>query len=67
MDPERRNGLNVAMAAVLALAGATVAAQGLGVPIGNGFMVGDLRWTLIGAVALVVAAVVAWRELRTRP
>ena len=57
----------VAVALVLALGGAVVGLQGLGVPIGHSFMIGDLRWTAIGLVMLAVAAaLVAWPRLRRR-
>ena len=55
------------VAAMVALVGAVWVAQGLGVPIGGGFMVGDLFWTYAGAV-LVAAAIgyAAWPRLRRR-
>jgi hypothetical protein len=65
---ERRlNTTLVALAVLLAIGGATVALQGLGVPIGRSFMIGDLRWTAIGLLAVVIAAAIGWRELRSRP
>jgi len=57
--------MTLALAVVLALGGGVVALQGLGVPIGHGFMVGDLRWTVIGLVLIGVAvALVARPRLR---
>jgi len=53
------------VAVVVALVGLVWFAQGLGVPIGGSFMVGDLFWTWAGA-ALILGAVVyaAWPRLR---
>jgi hypothetical protein len=62
----RSNPTLLALAVLLAIGGATVALQGLGVPIGGGFMIGDRRWTAIGLVVLVVAGALAWRELSRR-
>lgn len=64
--PRRSNGVLLALAGIAGLAGIVFALQGLGAPIGRSFMIGDLRWTAIGAVLVVVAVVVAWRELRRR-
>jgi hypothetical protein len=61
--PRRRNGLNVVIAVIVALAGATFTAQGLGAPIARSFMIGDFRWAVIGVVLLGIAAFLAWREL----
>jgi hypothetical protein len=54
------------LAALAALVGATFALQGLGVPIGRSFMIGDLRWTAIGLVILGLAMVVLWHERGSR-
>ena len=43
------------LAVVFALVGAVWIAQGLGVPIGGGFMVGDIFWSYAGAAVLVLA------------
>ena len=64
--PHRRSGPFLGLAIVVGLAGIIVALQGLGAPIGRSFMIGDLRWTAIGAVLVVAAALVAVRELRRR-
>jgi hypothetical protein len=55
----------VLVAVVVALVGAVWLAQGLGVPIGGGFMVGDPFWAYAG-VALIVGAAAygAWPRLR---
>lgn len=45
----------ILVAVVVALVGAVWVAQGLGVPIGGGFMVGDAFWAYAGAVLVVVA------------
>ncbi len=62
--PRRSNGVLLALAALGAVAGIVFFLQGLGAPIGRSFMIGDLRWTAIGAVLVGAAVVVAWRELR---
>ena len=55
------------VAALFALVGAVWIAQGLGVPIGGGFMVGDMTWTWIGAALMALAlAYGAWPRLRRR-
>jgi hypothetical protein len=56
--------LPIALALLAALVGATFALQGVGVPIGRSFMIGDLRWTAIGVALMVVAGAVAWRSGR---
>jgi hypothetical protein len=66
MPARRPNATLVALAALAALSGAVFALQGLGAPIGRSFMIGDLRWTLIGLALLVGAALLTWRELRRR-
>ena len=55
------------IAAVLILVGAVWVGQGLGFLRGSGFMDGDTRWALIGAVLAVVGIVVAWTAFRSRP
>lgn len=55
------------LAAIAILVGLVWVLQGLGVPIGRSFMVGDRFWAWAGA-ALMVAALtyVAWPRLRRR-
>ena len=55
------------VATVVALVGLVWTAQGLGAPIGGGFMVGNTFWAYAGA-ALVLGAVAygAWPRLRRR-
>jgi cytochrome c oxidase subunit IV len=48
----------MALAVLAAVVGATFVLQGLGVPIGRGFMIGDLRWTAIGVVMVAIAGVI---------
>ncbi len=50
------------VAVVVALVGLVFAAQGLGAPIGRSFMIGDLRWTVIGLAMIAGAALYAWRR-----
>ena len=40
--------------------------QGTGVLKGTGFMVGDTKWAVIGAVAAVAGIALGWLELRRR-
>ena len=55
------------VAVLFALVGAVWIAQGLGVPIGGGFMVGDIFWSYAGAAVMVLAlAYGAWPRLRRR-
>ena len=57
----------IVVAIVVALVGAVWVAQGLGVPIGGGFMVGDMFWAYAGIALIAVAAVyAAWPRLRRR-
>jgi hypothetical protein len=60
-----RARLIVAMA--LLAVGAVWIGQGLGVFPGSSFMVDDLRWAGLGAVAVVVGLVIAISALRGRP
>jgi hypothetical protein len=53
-------------AVVVALVGLIWIAQGLGAPIGGGFMVGDLRWSVAGLVLVALAGVLAWRRVGRR-
>ena len=57
----------ILVAAIVALVGAVWIAQGLGVPIGGGLMVGDPFWAYVG-IALVAVAIGygAWPRLRRR-
>jgi hypothetical protein len=57
----------ILVAAIVALVGAVWVAQGLGVPIGGGFMVGDTFWAYVG-IALIIGAALygAWPRLRRR-
>jgi hypothetical protein len=52
------------LAVVVALLGTIFALQGLGVPIGHGFMVGDVRWSAIGLALVGGVAVLGWRARR---
>jgi hypothetical protein len=63
--PPRTNRTRLIVAALVAFVGLVWALQGLGVPIGGSFMVGDPTWTWIGG-ALIVGAIayVAWPRLR---
>jgi hypothetical protein len=55
------------VAAVIAGVGLVWVLQGIGVPIGGGFMVGDLFWSFAGAALVVVAIGYAvWPRLRRR-
>jgi hypothetical protein len=74
MDPQpptptapRMDRTRLVLAAIMVLAGLVWVAQGLGVPIGGSFMVGDMFWAWAGS-ALVIAGVVvgAWPRVRRR-
>lgn len=52
------------LAIILVALGAVWVGQGMGLLAGRSFMVGDPRWTAIGAVCLVLGVVVGWLELR---
>ena len=57
----------VIVAAVVALVGFVWILQGLGVPIGGGFMVGNSIWVVVGAALVVFAGLYgAWPRLRRR-
>lgn len=57
----------ILVAAIVALVGVVWVAQGLGAPIGGGFMVGDMFWVYAGAVLVAVAiGYAAWPRLRRR-
>jgi len=47
------------VAAVIGLPGAIFLLQGLGVPIGRSFMIGDPTWDWIGGAMLVIALGIA--------
>jgi hypothetical protein len=54
------------IAAVLIVIGAAWIGQGLGF-LPGGFMVGDIKWAVIGAILTIAGIVVAWTALRMRP
>jgi protein-S-isoprenylcysteine O-methyltransferase Ste14 len=62
-----RAGSSIVVALVVALVGLVFVAQGLGAPIGHSFMIGDLRWTAIGAAMIAGAGLWAWRRGGQRP
>jgi hypothetical protein len=55
------------IAAVLVIIGAVWIGQGLGLFRGSGFMDGDGRWALIGAILALVGIAIGWTALRMRP
>lgn len=55
------------IAAVLVITGAVWVGQGLGFFRGSGFMDGDVRWAVFGAVLAIVGIVVGWTAFRKRP
>jgi hypothetical protein len=60
-----RNRLVAAL--VVGLVGLVWVLQGMGAPIGGGFMVGDPFWILAGAALIAAAAAyAAWPRLRHR-
>jgi hypothetical protein len=57
----------VAIGIVLALFGVIWALQGFGVHIGDGFMVGNPTWAVIGPITVLVGVAIAafgWRRLK---
>ena len=54
------------LAIILVALGLVWIGQGTGVLAGTGFMVGDPKWALIGAVLVVVGLALGWVELRRR-
>ena len=54
------------LAVILVAIGLVWVGQGSGLLKGTGFMVGDSRWALIGAVCVVAGLAVGWLELRRR-
>lgn len=63
-EPRRFPRVGLVIAVAVALTGVVWIAQGLGVPIGGSFMVGDPFWAIAGAVLVALAAVIAWRVRR---
>jgi hypothetical protein len=55
------------IAVVLIVIGAAWMGQGLGLLPGTGFMVGDMKWAVIGAILAIAGIVVAWTAFRMRP
>jgi len=55
------------LAIILVAIGLVWIGQGTGLLQGTGFMVGDGRWTLIGAGCVVVGIAIGWVEMRRRP
>lgn len=54
------------LAFILVAIGLAWIGQGTGLLKGTGFMVGDVKWALIGAVAVVAGLALGWFELRRR-
>jgi len=54
------------LAIILVAIGLVWIGQGTGVLKGTGFMVGDMKWAVIGAVAAVAGIALGWLELRHR-
>jgi hypothetical protein len=54
------------LAIILVAIGLAWVGQGTGMLAGTGFMVGDSRWALIGAAAVVVGLGLGWLEVRRR-
>ena len=53
-------------AIVLIAIGLVWIGQGTGFLAGTGFMVGDPKWAVIGAVGVVAGLAIGWLELRRR-
>jgi hypothetical protein len=52
------------LALILVAIGLVWIGQGTGLLKGSSFMVGDMKWALIGAVAAVAGLALGWLELR---
>jgi uncharacterized membrane protein len=52
------------VAAVVALVGLIFIAPGLGVQIAHSVMTGDLRWSVVGLVLVILAAIYGARGMR---
>jgi hypothetical protein len=55
------------IAVVLIVIGAAWMGQGLGLLPGSGFMDGDIKWAVIGAILAIAGIAVAWTAIRKRP
>ena len=64
MAPGALEPTRLIAASFIGLTGAVFIAQGLGAPIGRSFMIGDMRWTGMGIVLVVVAAILVVLALR---
>jgi hypothetical protein len=54
-------------AGLLIVVGAIFVGQGLGILRSSSFMVGDPRWAVIGAVFVMLGALLGWRARGQRP
>ena len=54
------------IATVLIVIGVGWMAQGSGLMPGSGFMDGDIRWAIIGAVLAIVGVGLGWTAFRAR-
>ena len=54
------------LAIILVAIGLVWIGQGTGLLKGTGFMVGDMKWAVIGAVVVVGGIALGWLELRRR-
>jgi hypothetical protein len=54
------------LAIILVAIGLVWIGQGTGFLKGTGFMVGDMKWAMIGAGAVVAGVALGWLELRHR-
>jgi hypothetical protein len=54
------------LAIILVALGLVWVGQGTGVLAGTGFMVGDAKWAVIGAVMIVAGLGLGWAEIRRR-
>ena len=54
------------LAIILVAIGLVWVGQGTGLLKGTGFMVGDGRWAVVGAVAVIAGLALGWLEIRRR-
>jgi len=64
MTAARSPRIALLIAVLIALTGLVWIAQGLGVPIGGSFMVGDPFWAVAGVILAVIGGGLAWRAIR---
>ncbi len=52
------------IAGVLIIVGLVWIGQGTGIIAGSGFMTNDIKWAIIGAILLVIGAILGWTTFK---